>query len=324
MITVALVGCGNIAVGYDISPRKAKHNGALSHLSAINQVGGFDVVACIDPNTEALDRAGSLLPSTQLYSSLSNLQRSSIAFDLVVIASPTELHDEHFRFAIANGAKAIFCEKPLSTTSESSIQLLTLAMKNDVEVATNYLRLWDRELIKLGRKIRSGKFGELQSASGWYTKGLRHNGPHMTVLLADLLGEITPCKEVTKALSMGLPREISVLSHGNARILLHGLDHQYYNEFELELNFTQAIIRLEDGTRRICIRYPCDHPDYSGMSYPEKLVKYSSQQEMALIYAWQEWKSFFHNGFKFRRDALWCANQERIAITLADWQKNIL
>lgn len=323
MISVALIGCGNIAVGYDARPDKKNTSftdGARTHLKAIQQAGGFEVVLCIDPDPLALSRVTEIAQNCRPYSSTEEFNAAPINFDIAVISSPTEFHEEHFTLAVRRGAKAIFCEKPICPDPDIAGQMLELAKSKDIKVAINYLRLWDTKLIELAENIENGTFGELQSGTGYFSKGLSHNGPHMIVLLADLLGELTPCEKATQTISQKLPREFAALSHKNALIVLNGLDNTHYDAFELELCFAKAIIRLEDGARRISIRYPCNHPEYPKLIYPEKLVSYHSCQQFALPQAWLEWKRFFENGAEMRRDAQWCARQEAIAMTLAGWQ----
>ncbi len=324
MISVALIGCGNIAVGYDAGPEKkntAVADGARTHLKAIQQAGGFEIVLCIDPDPLALSRVTEIAQNCRPYSSIEDFNAAPISFDIAVISSPTEFHEEHFTFAVRRGAKAIFCEKPICPDPDIASQMLELAKSKDIKVAINYLRLWDRKLIELAENIEDGTFGELQSGAGYFSKGLSHNGPHMTVLLADLLGELEPRKLETQTITHNFPREFAALSHKNALIVLNGLDNTHYDSFELELCFTKAIVRLEDGGRRIVVRYPCNHPNYHNLIYPEKSVSYPSLQQFALPQAWREWKDFFENGREMRRDANWCARQEAIAMTLARWQK---
>jgi predicted dehydrogenase len=95
--TMAIIGAGSI--GY-------------RHLQNLEQLGVEQLIVC-DPNRELLARRKIEHPNWKFYADLSDV--TGEAPEAVVVASPSALHEEHTRQALAWGC-AVFVEKPLSST----------------------------------------------------------------------------------------------------------------------------------------------------------------------------------------------------------------
>ncbi|MBR9899346.1 MULTISPECIES: Gfo/Idh/MocA family protein [Thalassospira] len=313
MIRVALIGCGAIAAGYDAKTNAREVDGALTHLGALLNIGGFQVVLCVDPDESKTRRVKENFPEAVEVRSVHDLNVEIPKLDLAVISSPTELHEEHVDFCLKNGVSGIFCEKPFTSNYEISSRLLKLANRNKVQVGVNYFRLWDQGLLALKKEIADGVYGRLTSANGWFVKGISHNGPHMIVLLADFFGEVqaTPNQMNSRG-----DFSVRLLSEPQANVSLKELDKVDYNFFELELFFENAIVRLEDGGRRIRRRFASSHTVYTGFAYPEDIQSENLDPFRALPAAWQNWRDVFEKGAFLVRDGTWCVEQEKVAFEL--------
>ncbi|MCC4241909.1 Gfo/Idh/MocA family protein [Thalassospira povalilytica] len=318
LISVAIVGCGEIAFGYSAEEDGAKSKkAALDHARALLEAGGFDLIACVDPFHENLKRAENVFPNAKMFGTLEELRISDQAIDLMVISSPTEYHEQALEYAISHRIKAVFCEKPITDSPTKSAQFVRDAAANGIELSVNLLRLWDSSMEEIRTRISKGEFGSLQSGSAVIVKDITHNGPHMVALLSDLLGDVVLDKETTAALirngqAKGKSGPCACLSVGDRNIYLSIIDHHHYNFFELELFFEKAVVRLEDGGRRIVIRKPVPHPDYAKFLYPEDISVIEGHQRTALINAWSAWRAFFEQGTPMRKDVNWILRQEMI------------
>ena len=99
--------------------------------------------------------------------------------DIVAITAPNVFHEPIALEAIAAG-KAIYCEKPLSTTLESALRMTEAAEKASVLtlVGFNFLR---NPMIKLAKEIiASGDLGEVVSFRGRHAENYMVDGdaPH--------------------------------------------------------------------------------------------------------------------------------------------------
>jgi predicted dehydrogenase len=85
--------------------------------------------------------------------------------DIIAITAPNALHEEMATLAAAHG-KSIYCEKPLSTTSQSALRMVHAANEASVitQVGYNFLR---NPLFKLAKKmIEAGELGDIVSFRG--------------------------------------------------------------------------------------------------------------------------------------------------------------
>ena len=82
--------------------------------------------------------------------------------DAVIIASPTALHFEHLKLAIAAG-KHIFCEKPIDLSIENVKQIKNLLDANPVKFMVGFNRRYDPNVLKIKKELNEGKLGAPQS-----------------------------------------------------------------------------------------------------------------------------------------------------------------
>jgi myo-inositol 2-dehydrogenase/D-chiro-inositol 1-dehydrogenase len=82
--------------------------------------------------------------------------------DAVIIASPTALHFEHLKLAIAAG-KHIFCEKPIDLSIENVKEIKSLLDANPVKFMVGFNRRYDPNVLKIKKELNEGRLGALQS-----------------------------------------------------------------------------------------------------------------------------------------------------------------
>ncbi|MEU1971734.1 Gfo/Idh/MocA family oxidoreductase [Microbacterium sp. NPDC019599] len=120
MIRVAVVGLGKMG---------------MSHLSMIRAHPMVSVEAVVDSTTYILDVL-SKYTGVRTFGSLDDAM-DAVELDAVIIATPTRFHASMVRSAIERGL-AVFCEKPLSLSSNDSRELGDLAEAKGVVTQVGY------------------------------------------------------------------------------------------------------------------------------------------------------------------------------------------
>lgn len=258
---VLIIGCGNIAGGFDMG--RPADLLPLSHAGAYMQHGRFQLVACVDPDSERRNAFAQHWAIATEAENIDDLAITSGAIDVVSVCSPTLLHRQHVEQALALQPRVIFCEKPLTLDVADAKDLIRECQSRGVRLIVNYSRQWDRGLSALIDEIRSGKWGKIRSIVGHYNKGILNNGSHMVELLLRLVGPLelvtTSCSNydfwetdptVAVLLTANKAQIPVYLSPGNARDFAH---------FELELICEEGVIRM--GSRGLMWHYRDAIPD---------------------------------------------------------------
>ena len=265
MHQVLIIGCGNIAGGFDAD--RAADAPPFTHAGAFAQHPGFEVTACVDPDGAQRTAFQARWHVGAGAASVAALDAEPGRFAVVSICSPTRLHAEHIDAALALRPRLIFCEKPVASTSDETRALADRCAGAGVLLAVNYTRRWAPDVVRLAAELRDGAWGAVRSASGVYTKGVVHNGGHMADLLHLLLGELD-------FVAAGAPvfdfwdedPSVPALLAGRAGVPVtlatgHAGD---YALFELTLVTERGTLAMLDGGRRWAIRRAGDSDTFAG------------------------------------------------------------
>lgn len=135
-----------------------------SHASAIAAIPDLEIVAGCDiaegARTTFLDRWSGRYPGLQVYADYREMLAAAQA-ELVAVVTPDHLHRDVVEVAIANGARGIFCEKPIATTLEDADAIVAAVRAAGVTMNVNYTRRWYPEFVEARRLVRSGAIGRL-------------------------------------------------------------------------------------------------------------------------------------------------------------------
>lgn len=249
---VLIVGCGNIAGGFD--ERCELRDSPFTHAGAYLRDGRFNVTACIEPNDIRRKEFMSAWSVPSGFKSIDDLSdsygRNSRQFDVISICSPTDFHAHDLEMALKLHPKIIFCEKPVTTSIEDTERLVRECNKTGISLAVNYTRRWDPDILKLKSEIAAGKWGELRSVVGIYNKGILNNGSHMLDLLHFLIGPVTLTNVGVPVIDYS-PHDptIPVSLEGENTLPIHlTCGHaDDYAVFELQLIFSSGILTMEEG-----------------------------------------------------------------------------
>ena len=265
MHDVLIVGCGNIAGGFD--HERPDTDTPFTHAGAYHRHGSFALAACVEPDTA---RRSAFMQRWQVargFASMDEALAAGLRPAVVSVCSPTPVHLADARAALRLAPRLLFCEKPLTPSLAETRMLVEECAVCGVDLVVHYTRRWDPSVLSLAQELRAGRWGAVRSASGCYSKGVNNNGSHMIDLLAMLLGEL-------QILAVGHPRAdffaddpsipALLLAGGEIPVTLnvgHACD---YSLFELELVTEQAVIRMEEGGLSWRIRPADASPDFRG------------------------------------------------------------
>ncbi|MDF1582055.1 MAG: Gfo/Idh/MocA family oxidoreductase [Methyloprofundus sp.] len=247
MLHVLIVGCGNIAGGFDAT--RPAFQLPYTHAGAFSRDTRFELVACVEPDQ---DKRNEFMRFWNIGSGWADISQIPKAFqvDVISICSPTKYHVQHLRAAIAFQPKLIFCEKPLATSTAQAEQLVSQCQQLGILLAVNYTRAWDPAIVDLKWVIDKGTRGALRSVVGFYNKGILNNGSHLLDLLVFLIGKL-------QIISVGQPvfdffeddPSVSVLLQSIAGVNVHLVpgNAQDFAFFEIHFVFSQGVLVMEES-----------------------------------------------------------------------------
>lgn len=280
---VLLVGCGNIAGGFDAA--RPDSAWPLTHAGAFRRHGGFAIDACIEPDAarrEAFMERWDVARGVQDFDALGP---DTGRFDIISICSPTALHGEHLAGALSLAPRLIFCEKPLTTSLADSEQWVSRCAAAGVQLAVNHTRRWAPDVVRLAQELAAGAWGSVRAASATYNKGVLNNGGHLVDLLHALLGPL-------EVIAAGAPvwdfwpddPSVPALlrSRSGVSITLNVAHAADYALFELQLVTQRGTIVLEDGGQVWRLRRVVNSAQFNGYRTLDAGERRTGEYEQAM------------------------------------------
>lgn len=124
------------------------------------KAAGFEVTAVVTRSTERRAQARADWPDARLLDDLDELLDARAAYDLVVLASPTPLHEEQAAVVLGEGVP-LLVDKPIALTSAGAQRLVDLANARAVPFTVFQNRRWDPEQLTLRAVLDSGEIGQV-------------------------------------------------------------------------------------------------------------------------------------------------------------------
>ncbi len=249
-----VVGCGRIGSLYD-APGGGP--GVYTHAGMYRATPGLRLACGADADPENARRFAERWGCADVFGDVATmLARRPV--DVLSVTTPDATHEDVVRQALGaeRPPRIIFLEKPLAGTAAAGERLLAEAEKAGVLLLVNYVRRFDRMHRELRDLVRDGGIGKPRLVTGYYVRGLRHNGCHLVNLMRFLAGEIVeahPVGPVGGGSLAGDPAlHARVVFAGGAEGLLVALDRPgyAYSLFDLDLFGDTGRLRLTaDGAR---------------------------------------------------------------------------
>jgi len=254
LFKAGIVGCGNIGALYD---EKDLDSNVYTHAGMYRQTNEFELVAAADSDKKRLEAFGNYWKVNHLYESHEEMFQNE-KLDIISIATPDETHEKVILDAVKYSLpRIIFTEKPLSMNLESAKKVYVECKKKNIALVVDYVRRWDTNHKNIKKFIKEGKLGPIQSITGYYVRGLRHNGCQIINLIRFIFGEISSV-QVSGASNMGsLEGDPSInfslfLKNGiEAQIIALDKNGYGYSIFELDIFGINGRIRLLEGGQKI-------------------------------------------------------------------------
>ncbi len=145
-LRIAVVGAG--MMGGD-------HVARIAH-----RISGASIAAIVEPDRARADAAAANAPGAVVRTDIRDALDSD-DLDAVLIATPGPFHEPVLVPCLEAGV-AIFCEKPLTPDSESSLRILDAEQRLDrPRIQVGFMRRFDTEHVALRELISSGDLGRL-------------------------------------------------------------------------------------------------------------------------------------------------------------------
>ena len=264
-LRVVVIGCGNIAGGFDASrPADAL---PLTHAGAFQRHGGFELVACVDPDADRRSAFAARWGVPVALDDVEELRGDDPRPDVISICSPTALHDRHLAAALRLRPRLVFCEKPVTPDAATTARWIEAFERAGIAFATNYTRRWAPDVIRHVEALRRGEWGAIRSIHGVYNKGVLNNGSHMLDLLLWLLGPLQPewVGEPRHDFWPDDPSVPAVLRSGDGTCVQLALGHAAdYSYFELQVVAAHGVVVMEDGGAAWRLRRAAESPVFRG------------------------------------------------------------
>jgi predicted dehydrogenase len=260
-----IIGCGKIASEFADDPRM--EGDIFTHAEAYTHCPETDLVAICDSDPGQLTKCGQRWGVRARYTDLKELIGHE-DLDIISVCTPDATHAEVIKDILSGSqsVKAILCEKPLATTVEAAQELIALSQQEAIILAVMYMRRHARNYQALKDFLLSGQLGSIQAISGWYTKGVRHNGTHWFDSVRHLAGEVIWVMAWDRLKdSQDDPTLDVVLGLENGSIAsLRACDANYFSIFEMEILGSLGRVRLLDSGFQIETSKVTDSKRYTG------------------------------------------------------------
>jgi predicted dehydrogenase len=246
MLSVLIIGCGNIAGGFDAVGSDA----VLTHAGAYRRHGGFRLAGCVDPDAGRRGAFQRRWAVERAYASLPEALASGTRYDVISICSPTPQHAANLDMVLEASPRLVFCEKPLAAGIEEAAALVAACRDAGILLAVNYTRRWDPEIATFKSALERGVWGPVRSAVGYYNKGALNNGSHMVDLLQHLLGPLelqaVGAAQCDHSAEDPTVPALLITSNGTSVHLATGAAGDYAL-FELQVVTAKGVVTIEQG-----------------------------------------------------------------------------
>lgn len=318
MLSALIIGCGDIAGGYDEAQSRTS---VLSHAGAYRADGRFTLLACVEPDADrrhAFERRWDVPAS---YADLDACLDEQTSIDVASVCSPSATHESILERLLDSPARIVFCEKPMTGDPVRSEQLGKSYAAAGKKICVNYLRRWDPAMAELRRELADGAWGEIRSVTGFYAKGLLHTGSHMLDLVQFLFGPLTARSALRRLHDFDADDATidAVLSGpGDVPVYLIGSDSRDYARFEVEFACQHGVVRIEDSGFRIRRRRTEEHRLFPGRLHLAAGDVTETGLDTALAHAVNNIHDAAANGEALAADAQTAASVERLCREISD------
>lgn len=279
-----LIGCGNIGSMYADDP---KIKGIYTHAEAYLACPKTELVAVCDIDEQKAATCAKKWGITNYYTNIDQLLAEQNP-EIVSICTSDKSHADVLDIVLKSSRlKGVIAEKPLTLNENQAMELVSRARQNRVCLAVNYNRRYSPGHQKLRDDIQAGCLGKIQKITGFYTKGILHNGTHWIDLARWLFGEICELQgfSTREQLILDDPTLDAWFKFENNTVgFLQGLDAKLYSLFEMDITGTDGRVRIINSGHEIEYYHVVDSTYYSGYKTLQKINVVEDQVSDTLLH----------------------------------------
>lgn len=278
MYNVVIIGAGNIGAFFDTP----SNDSILTHAHAAVQNKNFHLLGFFDIDHKRSEEAAKLWSCK----AFETFETAMEAADVVCCAVPDQYHFDMLKSIADYPVKFVFAEKPITSTVSQANAICSLYKERNIPVNVNYSRRFLDETAVLKKKRES--FGSFICGTGYYGKGILHNGSHMIDLIINLLGNITDYKSRNKIYDFfdEDPSVEATLEVAGGKINLVPVDCRKVTIFELELFFDNTRVRIINSGYQIEIYEVKPSEVYAGYYNYQKTGNWNVDYSKAMMNAY--------------------------------------
>ena len=185
MYKAGIIGCGNIATYIDDDCARKEiwtHSKAYSvHFKTL-----LTSVCDNDPQKLSKFRGPNEISRYDSYAEMAENEN----LDIVSICTPTNTHLPIIQDLADCGIKAIFCEKPLSESTENSSKIKEICKTKNIVIGVNFMRRWDPVFKQAKQILESGQVGKIKTITAHTGTALFMSASHLLDMIVFLGGPV--------------------------------------------------------------------------------------------------------------------------------------
>ena len=261
-LRAAIIGCGQVAGGYDEDAAPEIVN---THAKAYQLQPATELVAAADLDIPKARKFCTRWGIPAAYSDVAKMLAAGQP-DIVSICTPDSTHVAMLEMCLdCPSIKAVWCEKPLATDVNEAEAIVSAYAQRGVVLAVNYTRRWNEQIQRIKRALQQHELGTIQKVIVYYTKGVCHNGSHAVDLLLDWFGQVSEMQVLGSHVDFVAddPTVDAHLVFGDISVYLLGLDEREYTLFEIDILGTLGRVKVKSSGQTEWFRRQPD-PDFVG------------------------------------------------------------
>ncbi|SFZ77500.1 Gfo/Idh/MocA family protein [Chitinimonas taiwanensis] len=290
MMRAGLIGCGRIGCEFDDD---AARIGIYTHAAAYRAAEGVSLHALADADPAKLAKAAERygIPAERCYASADAMLAAG-GLDLISIAAPDRFHADLALKAMATpGVRGVLLEKPLALSLDEGRAVVAAAQARGIALAVNYSRRFCPAHARVRAALDSGELGRVQTVTGFYGKGVRHNGSHWLDLLRHFFGPLASVQAWPSraAAFEGDPSpDLRIVLASGLVAHLQASNHLDYSLFEMDIVAEHGRVQLLESGHRVIWQRVADSPYYAGYRLPQLAEVDESGMRDLLLHAVQD------------------------------------
>ena len=242
-----VVGCGRIGSTFDLDKKRKIIS---SHCGAYNYNKKTNLISVCDIDREKAIQSQAQWSVNNFYIDYKKMLDNEM-IDILSICTQPEYHEEIINYAVKKNIKAIFCEKPIATNLKSAKNIISKCKDNNILLAVNHFRRWDKFFLSLKKNLNKDKHGKIEHVNFYYTRGIANTGSHLFDLLRYLFGNVSSVESISFLDEIENDPTIScILEFENGLFCnLIGLDGRNYRIFEIEIFTSKSKISIDTSKK---------------------------------------------------------------------------